>query len=326
MKAILCEKLGQPEDLVYKEVPDLIPNSDQIVIAVKACAVNFPDTLIIQGKYQIRPELPFSPGSDISGIVKSVGDGVTQYKVGDEVFGVIPYGGYAEEVVTTANNIFPKPEGMSYPIAASFLYAYGTSLHAIKDRAQLQSGETIVILGAAGGVGLAAVDIAHKMCARVIACASTQEKLDLCREYGASEFINYTTEDLKSRIKELTKGKGADVIYDPVGGDYSEQTLRALAWKGRFLVVGFASGEIPKIPLNLALLKGCLIVGVFWGRFIKEEPELNLKNSLQIMQWYNDGQIKPHIHKQYALQEAPKAIREMMDRKVKGKIIIEVGY
>ncbi len=324
MKAILCEQLGLPEDLVYKEVPDLIPNSDQIVIAVKACAVNFPDTLIIQGKYQIRPELPFSPGSDISGVVKSIGDNITQYEVGDEVFGVIPYGGYAEEVVTTVKNIFPKPKGMTYPIAASFLYAYGTSLHAIKDRAQLQSGETIVILGAAGGVGLAAVDIAHKMGARVIACASTQEKLDLCQSYGATELINYTQEDLKSRIKELTGGKGADVIYDPVGGDYSEPALRALAWKGRYLVVGFAAGQIPKIPLNLALLKGCQIVGVFWGRFIQEEPDRNMKNNLQIMQWYNDGLIKPHIHGQYELIDAPKAIREMMDRKVKGKVLINI--
>ncbi|MDA8692453.1 NADPH:quinone oxidoreductase family protein [Saprospiraceae bacterium] len=325
MKAIVCEKLGMPEDLILKDIPERNPNPDEIAIQVKACAVNFPDTLIIQGKYQIKPELPFSPGSDISGIVTKVGSEISKFKVGDEIFGVLPYGGFSEEVVTKPKNIFPKPKGMSFPIAASFLYAYGTSLHAIKDRAQLQSGETIVIMGAAGGVGLAAVDIAHKMGARVIACASTQEKLDVCKEYGATDFINYTTEDLKNRIKELTDGKGADVVYDPVGGDYSEQALRGLAWKGRYLVVGFASGEIPKIPLNLALLKGCQIVGVFWGRFIKEEPSNSLNNSLQIMQWYNDGEIKPHIHKLFALSEVPLALREMMDRKVKGKVIIEVG-
>jgi NADPH2:quinone reductase len=325
MKAIVCDKLGMPEDLVLKDINERSPNPDEIAIEVKACAVNFPDTLIIQGKYQIKPDLPFSPGSDISGVVTKVGSDISQFKVGDEVFGVLPYGGFSQEVITQPKNIFPKPKGMSFPIAASFLYAYGTSLHALKDRAQIKEGDTVVILGAAGGVGLAAVDIAHKMGATVIACASTQEKLDLCKEYGATKFINYTTEDLKTRIKELTDGKGADVVYDPVGGDYSEQALRGLAWKGRYLVVGFAAGQIPKIPLNLALLKGCQIVGVFWGRFIKEEPANSLKNSLQIMQWYNDGGIKPHIHKLYPLAEVPQALRAMMDRKVKGKVIIEVG-
>ena len=325
MKAILCEKLGMPEDLVYKDIPSLTPNENEIVVSVKACAVNFPDTLIIQGKYQFKPELPFSPGSDISGLVKEIGSNVKRFKVGDEIFGVVPHGGFAEEVISTTKNIFHKPKSMSYSIAASFLYAYGTSLHALQDRAELSSDDTIVILGAAGGVGLAAVDIAHKKGAKVIACASTQEKLDLCKEYGASEFINYSTEDLKLRIKELTGGMGADIIYDPVGGDYAEPALRALAWKGRYLVVGFASGTIPKIPLNLALLKGCQIVGVFWGRFIQEEPDQSINNNLQIMDWYNQGNIKPHIHMEYNLQEAPLAIRALMDRKVKGKIIVTVG-
>lgn len=324
MKAIICETLGPPNNLKYKEVPDPKIGPDEIAIAIKACAINFPDTLIIQGKYQMRPELPFSPGSDISGIVISVGAEVKNLKVGDEVFGVIPFGGMAEQVKTKTKNIFPKPEGMSFPIAASFLYAYGTSLHALKDRAQLEKDETIVIMGASGGVGLAAVDIAKKMGARVIACASTAEKLELCKTYGADATINYTSEDLKIRIKELTGGKGADVIYDPVGGDYSEAALRGLAWKGRYLVVGFASGTIPKIPLNLALLKGCQIVGVFWGRFTQEEPGINLSNSLQIMNWYNDGQIKPHIHKLYPLEQAPAALEEMMNRKVLGKVIITV--
>ena len=322
MKAIICEKLGSPQDLVYREIADLIPGPNEIVISVKACAVNFPDTLIIQGKYQIKPQLPFSPGSDISGVVNSIGSEVTQFNVGDKVFGVISYGGFAEQVATTTKNIFPKPEGMPFPIAASFLYAYGTSLYALKDRAHLKAGETIAILGAAGGVGLAAVDIAHKMGATVIACASTQEKLDLCKSYGATHLVNYSQDDLKSSLKSLTNGKGVDVIYDPVGSHYTEAALRAMAWKGRYLVVGFAAGEIPKIPLNLALLKGCQIVGVFWGRFNKEEPEENLKNSLQIMNWYKKGKIKPHIHKEYKLIETPQAIQEMMDRKVKGKIIV----
>jgi len=324
MKAILCEKLGGPEDLVYKEIPSLVPGPKEIVISTKACAINFPDTLIIQGKYQMRPELPFSPGSDISGIVKEVGEEVTQFKAGDEVFGVVPFGGFAEEIKTKVKNIFPKPPGMDYSIASSFLYAYGTSLHAIKDRAELKAGETIVILGASGGVGLAALDLAKMMGARVIACASTDEKLALCKKFGADEVINYESEDLKQRIKELTGDKGADVIFDPVGGKYTESALRATGWKGRYLVIGFAAGEIPKIPLNLALLKGCSIMGVFWGRSTKEDPENNLANSLQIMQWFNEGKIKPHIHKKYPLEEAGIALREMMDRKVIGKVVLTV--
>ena len=324
MKAIICEKLGLPTELVYKEIPDLKAGPKEVIVEVKACAVNFPDTLIIQGKYQIKPELPFSPGSDISGIVKSVGSEVKSFKPGDAVFGIIPYGGFAEEVSVSQNMIFPKPEKMDFKIAASFLYAYGTSLHALKDRAQLKPGETIAILGASGGVGLAAVELAKNMGARVIACASTPEKLALCQDYGADEIINYTTEDLKARIKALTDGKGADVIYDPVGGSYSESALRATAWKGRFLVVGFAAGDIPKIPLNLALLKGCQIVGVFWGRFTKENPSANLANSLQIFEWFKQGKINPHIHKVYSLEDAPLALQEMMDRKVRGKVMIAI--
>lgn len=322
MKAIVCEKLGGPHDLVYKELPDLVPGAKEIVINIKACAINFPDTLIIQGKYQVRPELPFSPGSDISGVVAEVGSAVTQYQVGDEVFGVVPFGGFAEQVVAKTKNIFPKPPGMDFSIAASFLYAYGTSLHALKDRAKLKAGETIAILGASGGVGLAAVDLAKRMGAKVIACASTQEKLTLCESYGADELINYTNEDLKSRIKELTTGKGANVVYDPVGDKYTEPALRAMAWQGRYLVVGFAAGQIPKIPLNLALLKGCEIVGVFWGRFTQEQPQDNMANSLQIIQWYNEGKIKPHIHKLFSLKEAPIALEEMMNRKVRGKVVL----
>jgi len=325
MKAILCEKLGQPKDLVLKEIDNLTPGPKEVIVNVKACAINFPDTLIIQGKYQMIPPMPFTPGSDFSGVIKAVGDEVKHFKPGDEVFGVTPYGALAEELKVHHKTVFPKPPKMDFPTAASFLYAYGTSLHAVKDRAKLKKGETIVIMGASGGVGLAAVDIAKKLGGRVIACASTDEKLELCTSYGADEVINYTNEDLKERIKELTDGKGADVIYDPVGDKYSEPALRAMAWKGRFLVVGFAAGNIAKIPLNLALLKGCSIVGVFWGRFTQEEPQNNMANSLQIMNWFNEGQIKPHIHKVYTLEDTPIALEEMMSRKVKGKVIIKVS-
>lgn len=324
MKAIICEKLGPPSALRYKEVPDLTAGPGELVIDVKACAINFPDTLIIQGKYQMRPDLPFSPGSDISGVIKSIGSDVKNFKVGDEVFGVVPFGGMAEELKASTKHIFPKPPNMDFPTAASFLYAYGTSLHALKDRAKLQEGETVVILGASGGVGLAALDLAKKMKARVIACASTQEKLDLCKLYGADELINYTSQDLKTEIKNLTDGKGADVVYDPVGSHFTEAALRATAWGGRYLVIGFAAGEIPKIPLNLALLKGCAITGVFWGRFAKENPKENLNNSFQILQWFNEGKIKPHIHKTYPLEQAPQALEEMMNRKVLGKVVIEI--
>ena len=325
MKAIVCEKYGPPSDLVYKNLESPIPTAKQVLITVKACSLNFPDTLIIQGLYQFKPELPFTPGSDIAGVVKAVGKGVKHLKVGDEVFGFVMTGGFAEEVIADSKNVFPKPPNMDYPIAASFLMAYGTSYHALKDRAKLQKGETLVVLGASGGVGLAAVELGKLMGARVIAAASTDEKLALCKEFGADETINYATEDLKKRIKELTDGKGADVIYDPVGGDYSEAALRATAWEGRFLVVGFAAGNIPKIPLNLALLKGCAIVGVFWGNFAMKMPQKNIQNTMELMQWYATGKLKPHIHATYSLADAPKALEEMMARKVRGKIVISNG-
>ena len=322
MKAIICEKYGPPSDLVLKDLPSLTPGEKEVVIQVKACSLNFPDTLIIQGKYQYKPTLPFTPGSDIAGIVSSVGSAVKHLKVGDEVFGFVTNGGFAEEVITPAKNVFPKPPKMDYATGASFLMAYGTSYHALKNRAKLQEGETLVVLGASGGVGLAAVELGTQMGARVIACASTQEKIDLCKAYGAEEGINYTEENLKERIKALTDGKGADVIYDPVGDKFAEPALRAIGWEGRYLVVGFAAGEIPKIPLNLALLKGCQIVGVFWGSWAMQFPQDNIKNTMELVQWHAQGKLKPHIHAQYSLEEAQKAMQEMMDRKVRGKIVI----
>jgi NADPH2:quinone reductase len=322
MKALLCVEHGPPEKLELREVPSPEPGPDEVLIEVKACGVNFPDTLIIRDLYQFKPRLPFSPGSDVAGVVKAVGEDVSNYSPGDEVLTLINWGGFAEEALADAAQVFPKPAGMDFETAAAFLMAYATSYHALKDRAQLQKGESLVVLGAAGGVGLTAVELGKLMGARVIAAASTKEKLDLCREYGADETINYVEEDLKSRIKELTDGAGADVVYDPVGGDFSEAALRATAWKGRFLVIGFAAGEIPKIPLNLVLLKGCQVVGVFWGRFAKTEADRNIANTMQLVQWYAEGKIKPHIDRVYSLEDAPQALRDMMERRVKGKVVV----
>ncbi|NER16442.1 NADPH:quinone oxidoreductase family protein [Spongiivirga citrea] len=324
MKAIVCKQFGPPSSLVLEDVESPSPKPKEVLVSVKACGVNFPDTLIIQGLYQFKPELPFTPGSDIAGVVESVGEGVMHVKSGDEVFGFVMNGGFAEEVIVPANACFAKPPQMDFPIAASFMMAYGTSYHALKDRANLQKHETLLVLGASGGVGLAAVELGKLMGAKVIAAASSQEKLSLCKEYGADEVINYNEEDLKSRIKELTDGKGVDVVYDPVGGAYSEPAIRGMAWEGRYLVVGFAAGDIPKVPLNLALLKGCAIIGVFWGSFAMKTPKKNMQNTMELMMWYAQGKLKPHIHNIYPLVDAPKALEEMMNRKVKGKVVIGI--
>ncbi len=325
MKAIRCKTYGPPSSLVLEELEPLVPKAKEVVVRVKACGVNFPDTLIIQGLYQFKPELPFTPGSDLAGVVKEVGEGVEHLRPGDEVFGFVPYGALAEEVVVPSNACFQKPKEMDYPVAASFMMAYGTSYHALHDRGKLGKGETLVVLGASGGVGLAAVELGKLMGAKVIAAASTDKKLELCRDYGADETINYSKADLKSTIKELTGGKGADVIYDPVGGDYSEAAFRATAWDGRFLVVGFAAGTIPKIPLNLPLLKGASIVGVFWGGFALGNPKANMKNTIRLMQWFREGKLNPHIHKIYDLKDTSRALEEMMDRKVRGKLVVGVS-
>ena len=322
MKAILCKTYGLPSTLVLEDIASPQPKDKEVLVTLKACGVNFPDTLIIQGLYQFKPALPFTPGSDIAGIVKAVGEGVKHLKVGDEVFGFVAHGGFAEEVIVPSNACFLKPKGMDFATAASFMMAYGTSYHALKDRAQLQAGETILILGASGGVGLAAVELAKLMGAKVIAAASSDDKLALCKEYGADEIINYNTEDLKTRLKELTESKGVDVVYDPVGGKYSEPALRSMAWEGRFLVVGFAAGDIPKISLNIALLKGCSIVGVFWGGFVMKTPKKNTQNTIELMTLYAEKKLKPHIHGVYPLADTALALDEMMHRRVKGKIVI----
>jgi NADPH2:quinone reductase len=324
MKAIRCNEFGPPSSLVLEEMPSLQPGPKEVVVEAKACGINFPDTLIIQGLYQFKPELPFTPGSDIAGIIKAVGHEVKHLAIGDEVFGFVFNGGFAEEVVVPANTCFLKSKKMNFPVAASFMVAYGTSYHALKDRAKIAGGETLLVLGASGGVGLAAVELGKLMGATVIAAASTEEKLQLCREYGADHTINYATEDLKSSIKEITGSKGADVIYDPVGGEYSEAAFRGIAWGGRFLVVGFASGTIPKMPLNLPLLKTASVVGVFWGDFAMRYPKKNMENTMTLMNWYDKGMLNPHIHKIYELKETAMALEDMINRKARGKLVIQM--
>lgn len=325
MKAIRCNSYGPPSSLTLEVIAELKPGKKEVLVRVRACGINFPDTLIIQGLYQFKPELPFTPGSDVAGVVKAIGEDVKHLKVGDEVFGFVAHGAMAEEVLVPVNACFPKPKQMEFPVAASFMMAYGTSFYALKDRAKLQKGETLLVLGASGGVGLAAVELGKLMGAHVIAAASSDEKLELCKHYGADETINYSKEDLKSAIKALTKNKGVDVIYDPIGGSYSEAAFRGMAWNGRYLVVGFASGKIPKLPLNLPLLKGASVVGVFWGGFAMGQPKENMQNTMTLMQWYAEGKLKPHIDKIYSLEDAPKALEAMMQRKVKGKLVVRVA-
>lgn len=322
MKAVLCRQHGLPETLELAELPSPEPGPKQVVITVKAAGVNFPDTLIIQNKYQFKPELPFSPGGEVAGVVKAVGAEVKGYEVGQRVIAFTGWGGFAEEVVADAIKLMPIPPGVPDDIAASFVMTYGTSYHALKDRAHLKAGETLLVLGAAGGVGLAAVELGKAMGAKVIAAASSDDKLAVCREHGADETINYATEDLRERLKAITEGKGVDVVYDPVGGSYSEPALRSMAWEGRFLVVGFANGEIPKIPLNLTLLKGCAIVGVFWGEFVRRQPKDNAAELMELVGMMQKGTIKPLISARYPLADASKALQSVMDRKVTGKVVL----
>ena len=324
MRAVLCKAYGPPESLVVEDVASPTPGPGELVVAVKAAGVNFPDVLIIQNKYQVKPPLPFSPGSELAGVVKQVGDGVTHMKAGDRVMAITGYGAFAEEVKTDARRVLPIPDGMDFVSAAAFGLTYATSDHALRDRAALKLGETVLVLGAAGGVGLAAIDIAKALGARVIACASSDDKLAVCRQHGADEAINYATEDLRDRIKALTDGRGADVVYDPVGGPYTEPALRSIAWRGRLLVVGFAAGEIPKIPLNLTLLKGCSIVGVYWGDFARREPERFADAMRQLGRWFAEGKLKPHVSRTFPLERAADALTLMANRQVKGKVVLTV--
>src|SRR5436190_13089109 len=316
MKAVLCKQFGPPESLVVEELPSPKPGPGEVVVAVRAASVNFPDVLIIQNKYQFKPPLPFSPGSELAGVVKAVGADVSQWRPGDRVIAFTTYGAFAEEVKTEAGRLLPLPESMDFVTGAAFLLTYGTSEHALQDRGDLQSGETLLVLGAAGGVGLAAIEIGKALGARVIACASSDDKLAVCRQHGADATINYAGEDLRERVKALTEGRGVDVVYDAVGGPYTEPAFRSLAWRGRLLVVGFAAGEIPKLPLNLALLKGASAIGVFWGDFARREPKAFAQSIRQLGRWFAEGRLRPHISQRFPLEEAPRALELMAARRV----------
>jgi len=310
---------------VVEELPSPKAGAGEVVVAVKAASVNFPDVLIIQNKYQFKPPLPFSPGSEFAGVVKEVGAQVQGVKPGDKVIAFTTYGAFAEEVKIEASRLIALPEKMDFLSGAAFLLTYGTSDHALRDRGALRAGETLLVLGAAGGVGLAAIEIGKALGAQVIACASSEDKLQVCRAHGADATINYAAEDLRERIKALTGGRGADVVYDPVGGPYSEPAFRSIAWRGRLLVVGFAAGEIPRLPLNLALLKGASVVGVFWGDFARREPKQFANSVRQLGSWFREGRLRPHVSRTFPLEQAGEALKLLAARQVKGKIVLKVG-
>ncbi len=322
MKALVCVEHGPPEKLVLQDLPEPEPVAGQVRIRVHAAGVNFPDTLIIRNLYQFKPPLPFSPGGEAAGVVDAVGEGVTHVRPGDRVIAMTGHGAFAEMLVAPATAVIPMVADMPFEIAAGFAMTYGTSHHALKQRARLQPGETLLVLGAAGGVGLAAVELGRLMGARVIAAASTEEKLALARAHGAEATINYSEEDLKERVKALTGGHGANVIYDPVGDRLAEPAFRAIAWDGRYLVIGFAGGEIPRIPLNLPLIKGAAIVGVFWGAFTLREPALHAENMRELLGWYAEGRLKPHVSATLPLARGAEAIAMLMERKARGKVVI----
>ncbi len=322
MKALLCTRYGGPDDLEVQNLPDPQPGPGEALVRVKAAALNFFDTLIIAGKYQYKPQMPFSPSAELAGIVEAVGDGAAGVRPGDRVAAYVGSGAARDMIAVDARRLVRIPDGLDFDRAAGVCVTYGTTLHALKDRADLKPGEALAVLGASGGVGIAAVELGKIMGARVIACASSDDKLAFAREHGADETINYAKDDLKEALRRVTGGKGVDVIYDPVGGPYAEAALRSIAWKGRFLVVGFAAGEIPKIPLNLALLKGCDIVGVFWGSFIERDPAGHRANTEQLLQWCAQGKLSAHVHAVYPLAEAATALKAIAARQVMGKIIL----
>jgi NADPH2:quinone reductase len=322
MKALLCKQHGLPASLVYDDFDDPLPGKGEVVVDVKAAGANFPDVLIIQNKYQYKPELPFAPGAEFSGVVSAVGEGITGRRVGDRVIGSVTFGAFAEKVRLPASRTFVMPAALDFERGAAFLLTYGTSFHALVDRAQLKAGETLLVLGAAGGVGLAAIEIGKALGARVIAAASSAEKLAVCRQHGADAGINYASEDLRERLRELTEGQGPDVIYDPVGGQYAEPAFRSIAWRGRYLVVGFANGEIPKIALNLALLKGASIVGVFWGQFTEREPQRFHADIEQMFGWVAEGKLNPHVSARYRLADGARALEDLMNRRATGKVVV----
>ncbi|WKB53769.1 NADPH:quinone oxidoreductase family protein [Eleftheria terrae] len=324
MHAWICDNPVGPEALSWRELPTPSPQAGEVLVAIKAAGLNFPDLLIVQGKYQMKPTPPFVPGAEFSGVVEAVGEGVKHLKPGDAVAAFAGLGGFGTHAVVPAALLMPLPAGFAFPDAAAFLCTYGTTHHALVDRAALQPGETVLVLGAAGGVGTAAIQIAKAVGARVIAAASTDEKCALCRELGADATLNYSGGQLREEIKALTGGKGPDVVYDPVGGDLAEPVFRSIAWRGRYLVIGFAQGSIPALPLNLALLKGASIVGVFWGEFAKREPQRNAAALGQLAGWYAAGKIKPVIEHQLSMSQLPQAFALMAARQVRGKLVLTV--
>lgn len=325
MRAVMCKRYGPPDMLAVEQLPPPECGPNQVRVRVHAAGVNFPDTLIIEGKYQLRPEPPFVPGGEFAGVVETVGSSVTDIKPGDRVSAIVGWGAFCEQVVVDAARVLPIPAQMDFRTAAGFAMTYGTSMHALRQRAQLQSGETLLVLGAGGGVGITAVELGTVMGAMVIAAASSPEKLEAARSAGAQETVNYSNESLRDRIKALTSGRGVDVVYDPVGGDLFEPALRSLAWKGRLLVIGFASGRIPQAPMNLPLLKGASIVGVFWGAFRQQEPEGDRRNFEQLFDWYSTGRLHPKIERVLPLEQASEALNALRARAVTGKIVLSVG-
>jgi NADPH2:quinone reductase len=322
MRVAQFAEFGGPQALRLEEAAEPTPGPNDVLIKVTAVGLNFFDTLLLRNQYQVSPPLPFSPGAEVAGTIEGLGASVTDLNIGQRVVAYIGGNGCREKVITKAKNVIPIPDGVSEEIAAGIPITYGTALHALKDRAKLKPDETVAVLGAAGGAGVAAVEVAKLMGARVIAVASSGDKLAFAREHGADEGINYETEDLKTRLKQLTLPKGVDVLYDPVGGAYAEPSLRAMAWEGRYLVLGFASGTIPKIPLNLVMLKGCAIIGVFWTSFVERNPEQHRANMVLLLDWCRQGMIVPHIHASFALIETAKALSLIEGRKVTGKVII----
>ena len=325
MKALICREYGPIERLKVEDVPSPRPGPDDVVVEVKASSLNFPDTLLVQGLYQVKPPLPFSPGMELAGIVKEVGSAVRGTKVGDRVIASPGRGGFAQECVVPADRLSPLPSSMQFETGAAFVLTYCTSLHALKDCGDLQPGETLVVLGAAGGTGTSAIEIGKAMGAKVIAAASSEEKLAFCKELGADETIEYENGDLRQRILDLTGGKGADVVYDPVGGAHTEAALRATAWRGRLLVIGFASGVIPQVKLNLALLKERSLIGVYWGDWARHDPAGQRGNLEQLAAWFAEGKIKPAVSERVSLEDAPAAMQRLLERKVKGKIVVVPG-
>jgi len=325
MKSIVCKEFGPPEKLVLEEVPDPVAGEGQVVIESRASTVTFPDALMIEDKYQFKAQLPFVPGGEAAGVVAEVGPGVEGFEVGDRVIGQSGLiGGFQEKVVCAAAATRKLSKNVGFAESTGLLYAYGTGYYGLKFRGALKPGETLLVLGAAGNVGLAAVELGKLMGARVIAAASSREKLSVCVDRGADETIDYSTEDLKTRAKELTGGKGVDVIYDCVGGDYAEAALRAIGWEGRFLVIGFTAG-IPQLPLNLTLLKSCQVIGVFYGAMISKQPELLQEITKDLYAFLEEGKLKPYVSARYPLAEAPQALRDLLDRKVTGKVVIEAN-